>query len=99
MIFWEAREALAPRSFALNQSSVVELRSSPFRLDDLISRRFMTHRIHGTGIFTYVYHKNQPNVGKYTIYIDPMGEDLKTKELISKTTTEIKAMLKVHFLK
>ena len=56
------------------------------------------------GIFTYIYHKNQPNVGKYTIYIiyiymDPIGEDLKTKELISKTTTEIKAMLKVHFLK
>ena len=23
-------------------------------------------RIHGTGIFTYIYHKNQPNVGKYT---------------------------------
>ena len=27
-----------------------------------------THRIHGTGIFTYIYHKNQPNVGKYTIH-------------------------------
>ena len=25
------------------------------------------HRIHGTGIFTYIYHKNQPKVGKYTI--------------------------------
>ena len=25
-------------------------------------------RIHGTGIFTYIYHKNQPNVGKYTIH-------------------------------
>ena len=30
------------------------------------------------GIFTYIYHKNQPNVGKYTIhgsipYMDPMG--------------------------
>ena len=24
-----------------------------------------THRIHGTGIFTYIYHKNQPNVGIY----------------------------------
>ena len=29
-----------------------------------------THRIHGTGIYTYIYHKNQPNVGKYT---GPMG--------------------------
>ena len=25
-------------------------------------------RIHGTGIFTYIYHKNQLNVGKYTIH-------------------------------
>ena len=23
------------------------------------------HRIHGTGIFTYIYHKFEPNVGKY----------------------------------
>ena len=29
---------------------------------------FLTHTIHGTGIFTYIYHKNQPNVGKYTIH-------------------------------
>ena len=27
-----------------------------------------SHRIHGTGIFTYIYHNNQPNVGKYTIH-------------------------------
>ena len=27
-----------------------------------------THTIHATGIFTYMYHKNQPNVGKYTIH-------------------------------
>ena len=35
----------------------------------------MTHRIHGTGIFTHIYHKNQPNVGKYTSPMDPMGDD------------------------
>ena len=29
---------------------------------------YITHRIHGTGIFTYIYHKNQLNVGKKTIY-------------------------------
>ena len=30
--------------------------------------------IHGTGIFTYIYHKNQPNVGKYTVRpMDAMG--------------------------
>ena len=27
-----------------------------------------SHTIHGTGIFTYIYHENQPNVGKYTIH-------------------------------
>ena len=27
-----------------------------------------TCNIHGIGIFTYIYHKNQPNVGKYTIH-------------------------------
>ena len=27
-----------------------------------------TQRIHGTGICTYIYHKNQPNLGKYTIF-------------------------------
>ena len=33
-----------------------------------------THRIHGTGIFTYIYYiKNQPNVGKYTSPMDPIG--------------------------
>ena len=25
----------------------------------------LTLRIHGTGIFSYIYHKNQPNVGTY----------------------------------
>ena len=24
--------------------------------------------LHGTGIFTYIYHTNQPNVGKHTIH-------------------------------
>ena len=27
------------------------------------------HSIHGTGIFTYCYHKNQPNVGKFWFLI------------------------------
>ena len=29
---------------------------------------YHSQRIHGTGIFTYIYHKNQPHVGKYTIH-------------------------------
>ena len=31
-------------------------------------RIFHTHMIHGTGIFTYISHKHQPNVGKYIIH-------------------------------
>ena len=27
-----------------------------------------THRIHGTGMFTYIYHKSKANVGKYSIH-------------------------------
>ena len=27
------------------------------------------------GIYTYIYHKNQPNVGKYTLPMDPMGHE------------------------
>ena len=28
------------------------------------------------GIFNYIYHKNQPNVGEYTSPMDPLGTDL-----------------------
>ena len=38
---------------------------------------FQTGRIHMYGIFTYIYHKNQPNVGpigKYTSPMDAMGD-------------------------
>ena len=38
-----------------------------------------SQRIHGTGIFTYIYQKNQPNVAKYTIPMDPMGINLKAE--------------------
>ena len=33
----------------------------------------LTHRIHGTGIFPYIYHKFMPNVGKYPSPMDPVG--------------------------
>ena len=29
------------------------------------------------GIFTYIYHKNEPNVGKYTSFMDLMGMAVK----------------------
>ena len=32
-----------------------------------------THTIHGTGIFSYMCHKHQPNVGKYTSPADGRG--------------------------
>ena len=40
-------------------------------------------RIHRTGIFTYIYHKNQPNgtnVGKYASPMDPQRNKKKTFE-------------------
>ena len=36
--------------------------------------RICSHRIHGNGIFTYIWLIFMVNVGKYTIqYMDPMG--------------------------
>ena len=51
------------------------------------------HRIHGIGIFTYIYHKNQPNVGKYTIhgsygYLQMYGH---LKDLLVLTSVESKS--------
>ena len=34
---------------------------------------YLPHRIHETGIFTYMHHEHQPNIGQYTIYPDPIG--------------------------
>ena len=31
--------------------------------------------IHVTGIFTYIYHEHQPNVGTYTSPMDGMGHE------------------------
>ena len=36
---------------------------------------YKIQRIHGNGIFAYIYHKNQLNVGKYTIH-GSYGKDL-----------------------
>ena len=33
----------------------------------------LSQRIHGTGIFAYIYHHNQLNLGKYTSPMDPIG--------------------------
>ena len=30
-----------------------------------VTSHLYSHRIHGTGIFAYIYQKNQPNVGTY----------------------------------
>ena len=40
-------------------------------------RSIMTHRIHGTGIFTYTLPvKNQLKAGRYTSPVDPLGKSL-----------------------
>ena len=35
-----------------------------------------THRIYGTDIFTYSYHKEEANVGKYISPMDPMEQNV-----------------------
>ena len=51
----------------------------------LVQMYFLSHRIHVWCIYTYniyinkclyIYHKNQPNVGKYTSPMDPMGMEM-----------------------
>ncbi len=39
----------------------------PVQTDDDLEMT-LSHRIHGTGIFTSIYHKNQLNLGKYIIH-------------------------------
>ena len=49
--------------------------ASSMNMKDKVSSPYIymyiyTHRIHVTGIFTYIYHKNQPNLGKSTSPMD-----------------------------
>ena len=37
-------------------------------LDSWPFQVYISHRIHGTGIFTYIYHRSHPNVGKSTMH-------------------------------
>ena len=37
------------------------------------TRKSISHRIHGTGIFTFIYLKDWPNVAIDVPYMDPMG--------------------------
>ena len=39
-----------------------------FRWRKLEESYEQSHRIHGAGIFTCIYHQNQPNAGKYSIH-------------------------------
>ena len=52
-------------------AAVATLPIEAFTIREAFTRLFYTLRIHGTGIFTYIYHKNQPKVGKYTSPMDP----------------------------
>ena len=44
-------------------------RSRCSKVGGFLFRAFrVSHSIHGIGIFTYIYHKSQPNVGKYAMH-------------------------------
>ena len=45
----------------------IPLQQKNTRVQPFFCIRHLTQTIHGTGIFTYIYHKNPPNVGEYTI--------------------------------
>ena len=50
-----------------------------------LTMTFKSHRIHGTGIFTYIYHKNQPFMMWVNIpCMDPMGNNIFTSSLVLK---------------
>ena len=53
---------LKPDASGEVKEQTVMFRDSPEALPKSCS-----HRIHGTGIFTHIYHKNQLNVGKYSL--------------------------------
>ena len=59
------------RCYALSHGMAFILETDPGwvgLLPELAGKRpHWTHSIHGTGIFPYIYHKRQANVGKYTI--------------------------------
>ena len=55
------------------------------------------NRIHGTGIFTYIYHTNQPNVGRYTIHGSVMGNILYFTSDIQKHRYALELLLDLTF--
>ena len=57
-------------TFDPNWRAIMEPEGTESRADLKVETRVSSlfHSIHGTGIFAYIYHKNQMNVGKYTIH-------------------------------
>ena len=49
-----------------NNKNRIQLQGNPFSAKKTSKRNGCW--IHGTGIFTYIHHTNQPNVGEYTIH-------------------------------
>ena len=49
-------------------------------------------------IFTYISHKNQPNVGKYTSPMDPMGFSPRKKNMLNEILHEFRGHLNGTFL-
>ena len=98
--FWDLQ--LAPRSLICSKESHtdwVKLRKSWNQNDDIWyvaivyrwSMELQTHRIHGTSIFTYIYHPNQPNVGNIP-YTDAMGKQHIAKQQLVIHTFEIRRL-------
>ena len=69
-------ESKGPRVFFVAQVRLQDVILAKFKLEERhleigdVSPDFLKYNPIGSmyGIFTYIYHKNQPNVGKYTIH-------------------------------
>ena len=52
----------------LNVQQSSSSQNQDFQFLTKVAWQIVPHSIHGTGTFSYIYHKNQPNVGNYTIH-------------------------------
>ena len=57
------------RSFYITRAKITTelnqgIQVAPTRIDMTSICKSLSQMLHGTGIFTYIYHKSKPNVGK-----------------------------------
>ena len=81
--FQHPRQLLAPGDVIIQRTYRQAFRRPLFASENqpFFFNYFLSDGIHGNGIFTYIYHENQPNVGKYTLH-GSYGFDLQLVDAI-----------------